>query len=187
MKRILMVTIACLGLALLGISGCATKSPAPDTMEAQVQIEAEEVEIAQEPSDPCTTIEAALARAGMLTHVKYFGATQYDGAIRFAFDSYALSDEAKKSIDAFVGPLVAAHNYAFFELQGHTDGFGAEAYNFQLGLARARAVMGYLYTEYGIPLQQMNGFSCGEVKPVADNSSPAGRAENRRVTIVVME
>jgi len=187
MKRTLVAAIACLGLALLGLTGCATKAPAPDTMEAQVQIEAEEVEIAEQPSDPCTTIEGALARAGMLTDVSFDGATQYDGAIRFAFDSYALSEEAKETIDAFVGPLVEADNYAFLELQGHTDGFGVEAYNFQLGLSRARAVMGYLFTQYGIPLQRMNGFSCGELKPIADNSFPAGRAENRRVTIVVME
>lgn len=185
MKRILVVTMACLGLALLGATGCATKSPAPDTMAAQVQIEAEEV--AEQPSDPCTTIEGALARAGMLTNVRFQGATQYDGAIRFAFDSYALTGEAKESIDAFVGPLIEADNYVFLELQGHTDAFGEEGYNFQLGLARARAVMGYLYAEYAIPLQRMNGFSCGEVKPVADNNFPIGRAENRRVTIVVMD
>ena len=141
MKRTLVVTIACLGLALLGLTGCATKAPAPETMEAQVQIEAEEFEVAEQPSDPCTTIEGALARAGMLTDVSFDGATQYDGAIRFAFDSYALSEEAKETIDSFVGPLVEADNYGFLELQGHTDGFGVEAYNFQLGLARARAVM----------------------------------------------
>ena len=185
MKKTLVVTMACLGLAFLGVTGCATKSPAPDTMAAQVQIEAEEV--VEQPSDPCTTIEGALARAGMLTNANFYGATQYDGAIRFAFDSYALSEEAKETIDAFVGPLMAADNYVFLELQGHTDGFGAEAYNFQLGLARARAVMGYLLAEHSIPLQRMNGFSCGEVKPIADNSFPDGRAENRRVTIVVVE
>jgi outer membrane protein OmpA-like peptidoglycan-associated protein len=184
MKRTLVVAIACLGLALLGITGCATKSPAPDTMGAQEQIEAVEYE---QPSDPCTTIEGALARAAMLTHENFYGATQYDGTIRFAFDSYALSEEAKGTIDAFVSPLFAIDHNFFIELQGHTDGFGEEAYNFQLGLARAHAVMGYLYQKYGIPLQRMNGFSCGEVKPIADNSFPAGRAENRRVTLVVVE
>ena len=191
MKRTLVAAITCLSLAMLGVSGCATKSPAPDNFAAQEQIEVEEVEVArveyEQPTDPCTTIEGALARAAMLTNDSFYGATQYDGAIRFAFDSYALSEEAKETIDSFVGPLVEADNYGFLELQGHTDGFGVEAYNFQLGLARARAVMGYLFTEYGIPLQRMNGFSCGEVKPIADNSFPGGRAENRRVTIVVME
>ena len=191
MKRTLVATIACLSVALLGVSGCATKSPAPDNFAAQEQIEAEEVEVArveyEQPSDPCTTLEGALARAAMLTNDSFYGATQYDGTIRFEFDSYALSEEAKGSIDAFVGPLLEAENNLFIELQGHTDGFGEEAYNFQLGLDRARAVMGYLYKEYGIPLQRMNGFSCGETKPIADNSFPTGRSENRRVTIVVVE
>lgn len=184
MKRTLVVSIACLGLASLVISGCATKSPAPDTMMAQEQTETVEHE---QPSDPCTTIEGALARAAMLTNENFYGATQYDGTIRFAFDSYALSEEAKESIDSFAGPLVTTDNHFFIELQGHTDGYGEEAYNFQLGLARAHAVMGYLYQKYGIPLQRMNGFSCGEIKPIADNAFPAGRAENRRVTLVLVE
>jgi OOP family OmpA-OmpF porin len=128
-----------------------------------------------------------LARAEELTHDRYYGATQYDGAIQFDFDSYVLSAEAKKAIDAVIVPLVGADKSFFIELQGHTDGFGEQPYNFQLGLNRARAVMGYLYQEHGFSLQRMNGFSCGELKPVADNDFEEGRAENRRVTVVVIE
>ncbi|MFA9612584.1 MAG: OmpA family protein [Deltaproteobacteria bacterium] len=183
MKHALMATVAFLGIVMLGAAGCSTK--------AHVQTESVMVEemasFEQAELEPCTTLEGSLLRAGQLTNISFSGATQYDGAIRFEFDSSALSADAKAAIDSVVVPLVQTNTDFFVELQGHADEFGAEAYNFQLGLARARAVMGYLYQEYDVPLQRMNGFSCGEIKPVGDNSLSAGRAENRRVTIVVVE
>jgi outer membrane protein OmpA-like peptidoglycan-associated protein len=183
MKHALMATVAFLGIVMLGAAGCSTK--------AHVQTGAVVVEemgsFEQVELEPCTTLEGSLLRAGQLTNSSFSGATQYDGAIRFEFDSSALSADAKTAIDSVVVPLVQTNTVFFVELQGHADEFGTEAYNFQLGLARARAVMGYLYQEYDVPLRRMNGFSCGEIKPVGDNSLSAGRAENRRVTIVVVE
>ncbi len=181
--RLTLVAMVVLGIAFIGLTGCASKGPVQTETFEQVAVE----ETAEEISEPCTNLEMALARAEEMTHDKYFGATQYDGAIQFAFDSYLLSAEAKKAIDAVVLPLLEADKKFFLELQGHTDGFGEEAYNFQLGLNRARAVMGYLYQKHGFALQRMNGFSCGELKPVADNDFEGGRAENRRVTVVVIE
>ena len=183
MKHALLATVVFLSIVMLGAAGCSTK--------AHVQTEAVGVEemasFEQTEVDPCTTLEGALVRAGQLTSSSFSGATQYDGAIRFEFDSSVLSADAKAAIDSVLVPLVQTNIDFFVELQGHTDGFGTEAYNFQLGLARARAVMGYLYQKYDVPLQRMNGFSCGEIKPVRDNSLSTGRAENRRVTIVVVE
>ena len=181
MRHALKATVAFLGIVMLGTAGCSTK--------AHVQTEAVVVEevASFEQVGPCTSIEDSLVRAAQLTNSSFSGATEYDGAIRFEFDSSVLSADAKAAIDSVVVPLVQRNTDFFFELQGHTDAFGAEAYNFQLGLARARAVMGYLYQKYDVPLQRMNGFSCGEVKPVGDNGLTAGRAENRRVTIVVVE
>jgi outer membrane protein OmpA-like peptidoglycan-associated protein len=181
--RLTLVAMVVLCMAFIGLTGCASNGPVQTETFEQVAVE----ETAEEISEPCTNLEMALARAEEMTHDKYYGATQYDGAIQFAFDSYRLSAEAKKAIDAVVLPLLDADKNFFLELQGHTDGFGEEAYNFQLGLNRARAVMGYLYQEHGFSLQRMNGFSCGELKPVADNDFEDGRAENRRVTVVVIE
>jgi len=47
--------------------------------------------------------------------------------------------------------------------------------------------MRYLSMQAGFPLHRMNVISYGEYKPVADNSTKDGRAQNRRVTLVVME
>jgi outer membrane protein OmpA-like peptidoglycan-associated protein len=181
--RLTLVAIGVLSIVAIGLTGCASKGPVQTETFEQVAAE----ETAEEMMEPCTNIEMSLARAEELTHDKYYGATQYDGAIHFAFDSYELSSEAKKAIDAVVQPLLQVDQHFFIELQGHTDGFGEEPYNFQLGLNRARAVMGYLNQKYGLSLQRMNGFSCGELKPLADNDFEDGRAENRRVTLVVIE
>lgn len=181
--RLTLVAMVVLGMILFVLTGCASRGPVETETFEQVAVE----ETTEEVSEPCTNLEMALTRAEELTHSKYYGATQYDGAIHFAFDSYKLTAEAKKAIDAVVLPLMETDKNYFLELQGHTDGFGEEPYNFQLGLNRARAVMGYLYQEYGISLQRMNGFSCGELKPVGDNDFEEGRAENRRVTVVVVE
>lgn len=45
----------------------------------------------------------------------------------------------------------------------------------------------YLNMEHGFPLNRMNVISYGEMKPIADNGTRDGRAQNRRVTLVVME
>ena len=181
MRARLKATVAVLAVVFLTLMGCATKGDVQkDTVVAQEQTFIQE-------SEPCTSVEEALSRAEKLAAQTFYGATQYDGSIQFEFDSYVLSAEAKKGIDAVIEPAMEADKSFFLELQGHTDGFGTEAYNFQLGLNRARAVMGYLYTQHGIALKRMNGFSCGELKPIASNSSPEGRAENRRVTVVVIE
>jgi peptidoglycan-associated lipoprotein len=181
--RLTLVAMGVLSMVLVGITGCATKGPVQTETFEQVAAE----EMAEEIIEPCTNLDMALARAEELTHNTYYGATQYDGDIQFAFDSYKLTAEARKAIDSVVLPLVEADENFFLELQGHTDAFGEEPYNFQLGLNRARAVMGYLHQKYGLSLQRMNGFSCGELKPVAENDFEEGRAENRRVTLVVVE
>ncbi len=61
--------------------------------------------------------------------------------------------------------------------------------NWNLGLAeeRAMAVRNYLNQNGGIPLHAMNTISYGESKPIADNSTSDGRAQNRRVVIRVLE
>lgn len=194
MEKSLMAIVAILGIVLLGATGCATKaSVQQEPVAVQEQLEPEPVEISSlestdaEEQDPCTTLKAAVARAAKLSKESFAEATECEETIHFEFNSDALSAEAKETLDNFAAPLIEKHKTVFVEFQGHTDDFGTDEYNFQLGLARARAVMGYLYSQHGISLQSMNGFSCGESKPIADNSMPVGRALNRRVILVVIE
>ena len=56
-----------------------------------------------------------------------------------------------------------------------------------LGEKRAEAVRRYLSREQGLPLHRMSIISYGESEPIADNSTAAGRAHNRRVVLVVLQ
>ena len=75
----------------------------------------------------------------------------------------------------------------FFEIEGHTDATGPDEYNMKLGEDRAMAVRNYLHDQHGIALNRMQVISYGETKPVADNKTKDGRAQNRRVVIKVLE
>jgi outer membrane protein OmpA-like peptidoglycan-associated protein len=67
---------------------------------------------------------------------------------------------------------------------GHTDSSGAESHNQQLSERRARAVLDEL-TRLGVPYQRLSATGRGEYEPRADNTTPAGRSQNRRVEILV--
>jgi outer membrane protein OmpA-like peptidoglycan-associated protein len=104
----------------------------------------------------------------------------------FKFNQTKLPDEAKAAIDEMIKKLLDDPKGAYFEIEGHTDNTGDKAVNQRLGQERAEAVKMYLYETYQIPLHRMNVISYGETKPVADNKTKDGRAQNRRVVIRVL-
>lgn len=69
-------------------------------------------------------------------------------------------------------------------VEGHTDSIGTEAANMNLSQRRADAVREFLVSR-GVEPDRISGVGKGESQPVADNKSPEGRANNRRVEIVV--
>ena len=105
----------------------------------------------------------------------------------FKFDSFELSDEAKVYVDQFVQTLIEQDKGVYLEIQGHTDNTGEEEWNLILGKKRADSVMEYLHKQYRIPLHRMAVISYGSESPLADNSTRDGRAQNRRVVILVYE
>jgi outer membrane protein OmpA-like peptidoglycan-associated protein len=114
-------------------------------------------------------------------------ATLKNDQAKFAFNSAALSPEAKSALDAFVQKLVSENKGVYIEIQGHTDNAGSDEINQALGQKRAEAVMMYLYKQYRIPLHRMSAVSLGSSMPIADNGSRDGRNQNRRVEILVYE
>ena len=107
--------------------------------------------------------------------------------VTFPVNRAEVSDDAKKMVDEAVVPIVAENKGVFFEIEGHTDGTGEPAYNEKLGEERALAVRAYLHDQHNIALSRMEVISYGETKPLADNKSKDGRAQNRRVVIKVLE
>ncbi len=94
--------------------------------------------------------------------------------------------DAKAKLDGMISQLKADPKNAFIEIEGYTDNVGAATYNEQLGLDRAEVVKRYLHEQHQMPLHKMNVISYGEDKPVAPNTTRAGRALNRRVVVRVL-
>ena len=85
----------------------------------------------------------------------------------------------------FAEKLKGENKNVYLEIQGHTDASGGKEYNYKLGEERAEAVRRYL-SKQGIALNRMSTISYGEDEPVSKNTSRKGRAQNRRVVVVVL-
>ena len=70
------------------------------------------------------------------------------------------------------------------QVEGYTDSVGGDDYNLKLSQNRANAVHDFL-TQNGVPAANATAQGFGKADPVADNGTPAGRAQNRRVNLVV--
>jgi OOP family OmpA-OmpF porin len=124
------------------------------------------------PPAPVVTPPAAPARRALLTL----------RGTAFAFDKYNLTASAKDTLQQAVATLTS-HPDANVEIQGHTDSVGSEKYNQALSERRANSVKAYLVA-MGIAERRIKTVGFGELQPVADNKTAAGRAENRRVVII---
>jgi outer membrane protein OmpA-like peptidoglycan-associated protein len=105
---------------------------------------------------------------------------------QFTFGDSDLPKEARSRIDSLMAVLTKDPKNVFIEIEGHTDNVGDASVNSAVGLRRARSVQRYLYEKYQIPLHRMSVISYGEDKPVASNSTKAGRAQNRRVVLRIV-
>ncbi|MDI1328432.1 MAG: OmpA family protein [Brevundimonas sp.] len=108
-----------------------------------------------------------------------------DDSVKFPTDRHALSPEAEQRLAELAQRLKGENRNVYLEIQGYTDASGDAEYNDQLGEARAEAVRRSL-SRQGIALNRMATISYGEESPVAPNETPEGRAQNRRVAIVVL-
>ncbi|MFA4894533.1 OmpA family protein [Brevundimonas sp.] len=108
-----------------------------------------------------------------------------DDSVKFPTDRHALSPEAEQRLAELAQRLKGENRNVYLEIQGYTDASGDADYNEELGEARAEAVRRSL-SRQGIALNRMATISYGEDSPVAPNETPEGRAQNRRVAIVVL-
>jgi len=69
-------------------------------------------------------------------------------------------------------------------VEGHTDSQGSDSYNLDLSQRRADEVRNHL-VQRGYQADRIKALGLGEGTPIADNASPEGRANNRRVEIVI--
>jgi len=145
-----------------------------------------EGEIARLSDNTREALERATA-AGRLAEGKLlYEVVLKNDSLRFGSDSANLGKQARAALDEFAAKLKRDDDKVFIEIQGHTDSRGEAATNLRLGEMRAEAVRRYLNIEAGIPLHRMSVISYGEARPIASNVNRQGRAQNRRVVLVVL-
>jgi outer membrane protein OmpA-like peptidoglycan-associated protein len=106
------------------------------------------------------------------------------GNVTFATDSSDLSPAFFDVLNS-VGKVLDEYEKTVVEVAGHTDSTGSDAYNQGLSERRAGSVANYLAGQ-GVIRERLITLGMGESRPVADNSSSAGRQANRRVEITMV-
>ena len=107
-----------------------------------------------------------------------------DKNVEFSFDNYSITRGYKVFLDS-LKEFIEQHENISVIIEGHTDNVGSEQYNMALSQRRATSVLNYL-TEQGIDKKILTAKGLGEVKPIASNANPAGRALNRRTEIYII-
>jgi chemotaxis protein MotB len=109
---------------------------------------------------------------------------------RVMFDSgEAILKPAGASVMLKIAQLLAAHPTLKIHVIGHTDNVPIRsrfASNWELSTARALAAVHFLTEKAGVDPRRVGAVGYGEYRPIADNSTPEGRAKNRRIAITIL-
>ena len=105
------------------------------------------------------------------------------GSVLFSSGRSTLLSNARPKLDEVAAALQKSDAEKFV-VEGHTDSIGSEATNEELSYRRAGTVRDYLI-ERGVPAEKIKAIGYGKSRPVADNATAEGRANNRRVEIVI--
>ena len=103
--------------------------------------------------------------------------------VLFDFNKSTLKPAAREKL-AKVSGILSSYPNLKLQIEGFADNVGSDEYNQKLSEERADAVRDYLVTQ-GVRQANISAAGYGKSDPVADNSTAAGRAENRRVQVVV--
>ena len=105
------------------------------------------------------------------------------GKVLFSFNDERLGADGLRTI-ADIATALLKEDLTRLRVEGHADNIGDDAYNRRLSTRRAEAVARE-FTGRGLPAERIEVRGMGSAVPVADNATEAGRAQNRRVAILV--
>lgn len=100
--------------------------------------------------------------------------------ITFAVGSAELTAEGQATLDEAIAIFSESSSTAPVLVEGHTDAQGSDDANLELSRQRAEAVVAYLVNG-GVAAERLSAEGLGETRPIADNATAEGRAQNRRI------
>ena len=160
------------------------------TTETRVgPVEANQMRLAGQ-MDELSVIADEARKEAVQAHERISALDDYDvqetAVVNFAVNSAVLSPEARRQLDALAAKTGGAKGYVI-EVAGHADATGSAARNFQLSQRRAEAVVQYLAVNHKIPLRRfVTPMGYGKTEAVSENTTAAGRAQNRRVEVKML-
>lgn len=172
-------------LAAAALAACG-KKPEPAPPPTPVTVNQDSIDAARARADSIAAAEAARrdsiaraqAEADRLRAEHQAAMATLTQVIYFEYDSDALSDNARSTLDAKLGVL-NANPSARIRIAGNTDERGSDEYNLALGQRRAAQAKRYL-TQRGVGDDRIDVISYGEERPVADGHDESSWSQNRR-------
>ncbi|MBD0724588.1 flagellar motor protein MotB [Flavobacterium sp. L1I52] len=137
--------------------------------------------------DKCPKVKGTLANNGCpeVTTEVIKKLNDFSKSVLFDTSKATIKAESTAKLDEIV-KVMNEYSNANFKLEGHTDSTGNAAKNLQLSKDRAAAVKDYLIAK-GISADRLSSEGYGITKPIASNKTVEGRAQNRRVEIIVVK
>lgn len=163
-----------LGIAALLVSACSTPAP-PVTPEQPPPTKVEELAPppkVEEPSPPPAPVATEPLKV--------------PGPLTFATGSDRLNPESDAALTHLKEYLGQKTQVTRIRIEGHTDSAGARSANQKLSEGRALSVAGWL-VNHGVDCKRLLAVGFGDSKPIADNTSAEGRAQNRRTMFINAE
>ncbi len=175
-RTIGMMLLLCCGI--FAAAGCAKKEVVKQD-ETLAQTAAQPKETATPVQDQQAAKDTTVKDEGMKETAMAFETIYFD------FDSFALSDAARATLDKNA-QLLQKKTGDKIRLEGNCDERGSDEYNLALGEKRAKAALNYLLT-LGVPQDSLSVISYGKEKPVDPGHDEAAWAKNRRVDFVIVK
>jgi OmpA-OmpF porin, OOP family len=124
-----------------------------------------------------TPDEARVFRQGDDVVISLLGLKFPSGRSTIGEGNARIMGKLRQSLSLFSGASIS--------IEGHTDANGSDSANLILSQDRADAVRQYLVTTFAMDPERITSIGYGEARPVATNETPAGRARNRRIDVVI--
>jgi len=105
--------------------------------------------------------------------------------VNFDFDKSSIRKADVAKLQKVI-EFLKKHPHSKVKLEGHTDSIGTEEYNQKLSERRAKSVRKYLTKEGAVNGKMISTIGYGKTRPIASNDTEEGRAQNRRVEIIIL-